>query len=361
MSDPPPDFANLSEAELKLIHALQINPRVSWTSAGAALAVDPSTASRTWQGLSASGRAWVSASPRSAASEAPLIAFIEMSCRIGTADTVAADLADQPWAATIERTTGSRDLLVSGMVTDLSALAALVSNELEAIDGVEGTRVQVATFVAAEGAGWRLHALSAEAIRKLSDQRPAVQARPVRVDHHDTALLRELGRDGRMGYSEIASRTGLGISTIRRRVQRLIATSTVSLRCEVAQPLSGWPVSAALWCRVPPARLGQVMSGFSGMPEIRLCASVTGGPANLLLALWLRSPADLQRLEALVGERLPDLDVMDRALTLRHVKRMGRILDSRGRAVGVVPVVPRTPSHLVEATDVAEAAMLTFE
>lgn len=336
-----PACPKLSEAERRLINVLQIHPRVSWASAGAALAVDPTTVSRTWQGLSETGRAWASVSPRSASSETPLIAFIETSCRIGTVDTVSADLAGRPWAATIERTTGGRDLLVSAMVTDLSALAGIMSNEFEAIDGVAGTRVQVATVVNAEGAGWRLHALSADAVRRLSEERPAVEARPIRVDRHDTAVLRELGRDGRAGYSEIASRTGLGLSTVRRRMHRLIATGAVSLRCEVAQPLSGWPVSAALWCRVPPVRLMSVMSGFSGMPEIRLCASVTGGPANLFLSLWLRSPADLQRLEAQIGEHLPDLDVMDRALTLRYVKRMGRILDPRGRAVGVVPVVPR--------------------
>lgn len=36
----------VSELDLKLIHALQINPRASWAQVGALLGVDPSTVAR---------------------------------------------------------------------------------------------------------------------------------------------------------------------------------------------------------------------------------------------------------------------------------------------------------------------------
>lgn len=333
-----PRIAELTELELKLINALQIDPRASWTGLGEALGLDPSTAGRAWQGLSGSGRAWVSAYPRTSEAGIPFVAFIEVVCRGGATGHVAEVLAMRPWAATIEHTTGGRDLLVSAVVTTLSALSRLLAGDLDAVDGVVSTRVHVATTVLVEGAGWRLHAVSADAARRLSRRTSPKSPGPTALDPRDAALVHELGLDGRAGFSDMAAATGMGISTVRRRVHRLVDSGAVSLRCEVAQPLSGWPVSAAIWCRVPPARLERVMSGFSGLPEIRLCAAITGGPTNLFLSLWLRTPGDLQRLEVQLGERVPEVEVVDRVLALRHVKRMGHILDRHGRSVAVVPV-----------------------
>ncbi|KXO90488.1 hypothetical protein AXK60_23190 [Tsukamurella pseudospumae] len=334
------ESAELSDLELRLINVLQVDPRVSWSRAGEALGVDPSTVARTWKSLAASGRVWVSAYPRATPAGVPFVAFIEVGCRVGARTAVADALAERPWAATIEHATGGRDLLVSVLASGLSALSGVLSEELEAIDGIRAVRVQLATVVAVEGGGWRLRAVEPDAVRRLAEDRTEVRFHPMRLDEHDVLLVTELGRDARAGYSELAALSGLGISTVRRRVQRLIANGAVSLRCEVAQALSGWPVSAAIWCRVPPAELEAVMSGFAGMPEVRLCAALTGGTANLFVSLWVRSPGELHRLEGQLSAQARGIEVVDRMLALRHIKRMGHLLDAAGRSVGVVPVVP---------------------
>lgn len=71
----------------------------------------------------------------------------------------------------------------------------------------------------------------------------------------------------------------------------------------------------------------------------------TGVAANLLLGVWLRSLTDLQRLEAALTRRVGQLRVLDRSIGLRTVKRMGRLLDDAGRAVGHVPVDPWASPH----------------
>ncbi|MCK7626591.1 Lrp/AsnC ligand binding domain-containing protein [Streptomyces sp. RS10V-4] len=75
------------------------------------------------------------------------------------------------------------------------------------------------------------------------------------------------------------------------------------------------------------------------LPEVRLCASVTG-PQNLLFTVWLRTVADVQRLAAQLGERLPQLVLRDRSVGLRQTKPRGRLPDVGGRMAGVVPVDP---------------------
>lgn len=65
--------------------------------------------------------------------------------------------------------------------------------------------------------------------------------------------------------------------------------------------------------------------------------SVTGAH-NLVLSVWQRSLADVKRLETALARRFPDLRVAERSVSLRSVKRMGRILDADGRAVRAVPM-----------------------
>ena len=47
---------------------------------------------------------------------------------------------------------------------------------------------------------------------------------------------------------------------------------------------------------------------------------------------------EVHRLELTISAKLPQLTVVDRLIVLRTVKRMGRLLDESGRAVGVVPI-----------------------
>ncbi|MEU5845992.1 Lrp/AsnC family transcriptional regulator [Saccharopolyspora shandongensis] len=111
---------------------------------------------------------------------------------------------------------------------------------------------------------------------------------------------------------------------------------------EVARNLTGWPIAATLWASVPPGELDKVVQGLGALPELRMCSSVTG-PHNLLFTLWLKSVADLARLEALLADRLPQLQLVDRAVTLRMVKLMGRLLDEDGHASDCVPINPWLP------------------
>ncbi|MFD0027594.1 hypothetical protein ACWGDS_36085 [Streptomyces sp. NPDC055059] len=69
------------------------------------------------------------------------------------------------------------------------------------------------------------------------------------------------------------------------------------------------------------------------LPEIRLCVG-TAGPQNLIATVWVASLLDAQLLEVRLAGKLPHLRIADRAVALRAVKLMGRLLDAEGRAVG---------------------------
>jgi hypothetical protein len=88
---------------------------------------------------------------------------------------------------------------------------------------------------------------------------------------------------------------------------------------------------------VPVAELAESARILSDYRQARLCATVTAGP-NLALCAWLRTVEEVHRLELAIAAKLPHLEVVDRLIVLCQVKRMGRLLDEAGSAVGVVPV-----------------------
>jgi DNA-binding Lrp family transcriptional regulator len=156
----------------------------------------------------------------------------------------------------------------------------------------------------------------------------------VRTDDVDRRLFALLHEDGRMSASRVALRAGISEASARRRIGRLLANQLVRLRCEVAQSISGTPVTAVLRLRAAPDRLDATARQLAVLRETRMCCALTG-PDNLLLMLWLPTLGDLPRFEAALAERMmPGLEVADRAVCLRTLRQMSRLLDGSGRAVG---------------------------
>ncbi|WP_234357004.1 Lrp/AsnC ligand binding domain-containing protein [Streptomyces sp. NBRC 110028] len=87
-----------------------------------------------------------------------------------------------------------------------------------------------------------------------------------------------------------------------------------------------------------PARyLREATRVLAGMREVRSC-SITAGPHNVVIDVWLRAMSDVHGFEAHVARQVPHLAIDDRSVVLRTVKHMGRLLDRDGRCVGVVPL-----------------------
>ncbi|MFC5092992.1 Lrp/AsnC family transcriptional regulator [Amycolatopsis plumensis] len=261
-------------------------------------------------------------------------AFIEVDLQ-PTARAYAVEVLSRvPQIASISIVSSGRDLFLTVLTPDLATLSRLVLEKLQQLPGLRGTRTHAVTTVYGEGNQWRLDALSPQ--HRVSSP-PKAGNRPVWKDDY-REVLRALG-DGRSPAADIAARTAGSGSTVRRRLNEMIGGGLLSLRCEVAQPITGWPVAATFWARVPPNELHRTATALTELPEVRLCAATTGAD-NLVMTLWLRSLGDVQRLEAELAAKLPALSLTDRAVTLHAAKRMGCLLDDTGRITDVVPIDP---------------------
>ncbi|MDA3626956.1 Lrp/AsnC family transcriptional regulator [Saccharopolyspora sp. WRP15-2] len=338
MPDDLQKSAPLCELDLRLINTLQIDPRAPWKRIAQALEIDPVTAARHWQRLTDSGAAWITAQLSCRAGQL-CRAFVELDCEAGRALEVAAVLADWPHVLTIEHTSGDRDLLLTIAVPDLAALSRYAQESMGAVPGVLATRIHLVSHVHAQGCDWQLGTLDADQRGQLgTGDRNRQASRGRELTELDKQLIRHLGADGRRSLTALADDVGLSISTVRRRLDDLLTSKDLILRCEIAQSLSGWPVTTWLWGQVPADDREVVPALLRAVPEIRACASLTGSKANLCISVWTRSLEDTRALESRVARLVPQFAVLDRTVVLRFVKRMGRVLDPLGRTTRVVPM-----------------------
>ncbi|MEU6878721.1 Lrp/AsnC family transcriptional regulator [Streptomyces sp. NPDC046712] len=329
-----------SELDLALIDALQAAPRAPWSRIGRALGVDPTTAARRWERLRAGGLAWITAYG-SAGTTA--VAYVEVRCRPRRVEAVSAAAAALPWVFSVDETAGDFDLFLSVAAPDLPTLGRSVHRVIGGLRGVRSTRTRLSITLYGEGRDWRMRAME-PAERAALATSPRTRGRTVhavraydRVSPEDRALLSALGADGRLGYTELGALTGLSEHTARRRLQRMTREGAITIRCDLAHPLAGLPTMVIYRACVPHAHLEATGNALARMEQVRMCVSVSG-PHNLLVLVWLHGLDAIDPFEALLAERFPALEVKDRTVALHTPKRMGRLLDAQGRAIGRVPL-----------------------
>ncbi|MFJ8744398.1 Lrp/AsnC family transcriptional regulator [Embleya sp. NPDC127516] len=329
----------LDELDLALVHALQLSPRATWTELGPVLGVDPVTLARRWRRLERSGAAWITCHPGGGPGVlgGTSVALVEIRVAPGRIPEVSARLARHRHALNVEYLTGNRDLLITAAAADADALAQYLRIRLPSVPGITGIRVQLPLRLYKDSGAWRLRALDREQ-RDLLSGPPRMSSRPTRaLDDADRALLLELGPDGRLGTAELARRLGTSGVTVARRLARLTAGGQAGFRGEVARSLTGWPVCATWWLRVPAAELDETAARLTASADVRMCAVVTG-TANLVVVVWLRRAADVPTLEAEWSGRFPRVEVVDSAVTIQVIKQMGRVVGPNGHATGFVPL-----------------------
>ncbi|MFF7355631.1 Lrp/AsnC family transcriptional regulator [Streptomyces filipinensis] len=332
------DAKRLSEEDLALIHALQLRPRASWTELGRVLGVDPVTVARRFHRLTEHGMAWVGLSPGPRMLERTCVSYAQIDCAPGATAAVAQALGGHPHMLTLERSAGGHDILATVATRDLHALSHYTLDLLPHVPGITAVHARIVTHVFTEGGRWRIAALAPDQRARLTAPPATRSPRPGPSDltAFDRALLGRLAHDGRASYQALATALSVSLSTVKRRIEQLTRLDVLRFRCDFARPLGGWPVAITFWAEVPPTDLPGIGHALIRLPETRNCAAVTG-PHNLVVQASLHSVDDALRLETQLTAAHPGLDIVDRVITLRHDKLLGRLLDPYGRSTGVVP------------------------
>ncbi len=346
------DSFKVDELDLQIVHALQVSPRAPWSLLASVTGADRATVMRRWRRLEEAGAAWITCYP--VLSPEHTFTVMELSCVPGRTLQVAARLAADPHAVSVMACSGSSDLEVDVMTRDHRSQSRYVLERLAAVEGIRKVRTHQAAAYYHEASRWRLGLLDAAAERRLAvHASPSAKIGQTAANDPGTPLteaqrdiVRALASAPRMPTADLAACLGVSRATAHRRLTELLATQPV-MRCELAQSLTPWPLSATFFLRCPADKVDVTAQTLSRLRDVRAVLA-TVGDRNLCFTAWVPSISHVFRLESQLVTHLPHVQVTERSFVTRPVKLMGQLLDENGWRTGTVPIdMRRDPLELI--------------
>jgi DNA-binding Lrp family transcriptional regulator len=264
----------LDELDRRIVGALQVDGRASWERIAAVLGESDGTVVRRGQRLLGCAGVQVVGVP---AAEAGTV--VHLRCGPGQERVAALALArrrDTRWVHLLAGPAGG----VAEIGCPPERLARLVGDELPRVPGlVDASAVTVLRHVRTEDE-WCPDLLSAEECEALTDHLPPPGNAPFgevkELGLTERMLLTALQFDARRGDDELAEVTGLSLSAVPRRVDRLRRDGRLRIRVVVDPARLGFGLRAVLRVGAAPRDVGAVAAGLRREPWVLRACRVTG-------------------------------------------------------------------------------------
>jgi DNA-binding Lrp family transcriptional regulator len=255
---------------------------------------------------------------------------VRLQCTPDASVAVATALARRPDTSWIYLTSGGTEITCSTHARTEHERNELLLGKLPRTSRVVAVsaHAQLHTFVGGPTSLLdKLDVLSPEQVAALRPPAPAGAVRDGQVEltMEDDRLLEVLAHDGRAGYPRLAAVTGWSESTVRRRLEHLLASGAVYCDVDVDATILGYRAQAILWLTVAPAKLATVGAALAEHPEIAWAAATTG-TTNLAASAVCR---DMDALYEYLTGRVGTLDGVQQVETapvIRVIKRAGAVV-----------------------------------
>ncbi|GIM94036.1 Lrp/AsnC family transcriptional regulator [Paractinoplanes toevensis] len=330
------DSISLEPEDVRILRALQIDPRAAFAAVGAVLGLSELTVARRYRRMCRSGAVRVVGvvDPGALGQSQWLV---RLRCRPGSVTALAEALAQRDDVSWVTVTAAGSEITFAVRSRSREERDDLLGRRLPRAAAVLDLQasVQLRQFVAGRGHYWAAlagvltpeqeSALGSAGVSPFAEQ-PIVRE-PASLNAHDDRLLAALAADGRASLVDLAAATGLTPGRASRRMQALLSSGVLYLDVEIAPLALGYRARANLLLRVHPARLKAVGRAMARMPEVAFAAAVSG-PHNLHAVVHCR---DLDGLFEFTTGRigtLPGVEAMEISPTMRQVKQVGTRVDS---------------------------------
>lgn len=311
----------IDDLDRKILAALQLDPRASWSKVGSLVGTSETTALRRLHRMHAQGDVIVTGQgdPLRCGFGKPVLLYF--SAPPEKKQTLAAQLAQRPDVQYVSLVTGRHDVMCELISPSHEYLADVLVNQLPQTGLFERSATAIVLKRFKTQDQWSRVLL--DGIADFSEYDESVSddsgdAPP--LDALDRSILASLAADGRRSYSEVAAEVGAGEAVVGRRVQALVASKRLSFVAMVAPATLGFEVEAMIHIRTDLGDLDETARLVAAMPEARYVAATTGD-ADIIALVVLRDTAEAyafltKKLGALPGTRTIETDIV-----LESVKR----------------------------------------
>src|SRR5450755_1237670 len=315
----------IERLDRQIIHALQLDPRVSFARVAPVLGVSEQTVARRYRRLRGDGllRVIGLVDPRAIGQSEWLV---RVGCRPGGIGRLADALARRDDVSWVTLSAGGSEIVCSVRSRSAQQRDELLLQRLPATSQVLSMAAHAIMhrYVGGESSDWVGYGdlLTPGQIEVLRPPPAGQPGEPVTLQPGDAPLLDALARDGRCSYAALAAATGWTQGRVTRRLAAMRDAGVLYFDVDLATELMGFAAPAYLWLTVEPARLDAVGDQIARHAEVPFASAITGS-ANLVASVVCRDTEELYqyvttKISAVAGVRQLEISPI-----LRRVKQAG--------------------------------------
>ena len=272
----------------RIIHALYVDPRAPFSRLAEVLGSSEPTVSRRYRRLF-DDRILRVVGQLDSQRLGQYDWAVRIRCAPGSAPTVATKLAEHPDTSWVQLTSGGTEIFSTIHSHDGEQPTPLLLGQLSVgrqvvdIDAYCLLHLFATGLSAPPGPGDLSPGEIAQLLTPERDN-PSIDRPKTKLQDSDWPLVQALADDGRVSYRQLAARTHWHESTVRRRVEELVASGALFFDLDLASDAFGVGPQALLWMSVAPRSLRDIGQTLACRPEFPFVAATTGS-TNLVAAL----------------------------------------------------------------------------
>ena len=241
-----------------------------------------------------------------------LFCFIRVWIRDRSSQAVANDIAAFAGAGSVMLMMGSPEIHVTALVEDNDGLLALLQDHIAQVPGV--ARLDASVTLKAYKYRYDVVSLS-----------PALSLGEPQGDPLDDAIVHQLQLDGRISNREIGRVLDVSASTIRERVNRMLASQQIHIGAVCDYRRIGFEVAAVAYLQVDPRLIKQALAHLMAHNEIGQVSAISGA-ANLYVIFAARSLEHLFDIVRLKLETVPGVIETSVGLVTQAIKHRADLI-----------------------------------
>lgn len=285
-----PEHDDLDALDLRLLRALQIDGRASYSRLGGVLGVSDRTIARRFQRLSTLANMRVVGTTDDRRPGGISSWIVRLGCVPDAAASLADTLAQLPDTVYVAVASGGTEVVCGVRDGD-----GLVLDRLQRSAQISSVSAHCLLRAFHQGPLGRVHRIDELTPEQEAALRPA-PAEPsggtISRPAADDALLAALRRDGRAPLTELGQVTGQSEPAVRRRLERLRSTGVLHYTVQMDHDQLDHGFRVLLWLTVAPAHLTRVGHELSGHREVSFAAAVTG-ESNIVVSTHFATCGEL--------------------------------------------------------------------
>lgn len=314
-----PPMEDLDDLDRKILAALHVNGRASWTDIAQLLGISTTTVARRAQHLIGAGLARVAVLPH-LQHEGPVHVFVvRLTCAPGSQLKVAGLLAQNPDIRYVTIVTGGYDIVFELVAPKHRDLYSMLVDFVHTVPGAQQSNADLVLHTYKVSYDWSVPVLG-ERAASFAMRRPAHVCERGHLDDVDREVLAAMREDGRASFQSVGRRLGISESTARRRLEGMLERGCATVTTFIPAAALGYEAEILFWLSVEPSMQDSVAERLSNERGVRMIASMLG-LASLMCEVIVPTTADLHHFTSRTLASVPGIHSWTAGVQVLTVKR----------------------------------------